>query len=103
MIGELRNGAEAYGFLRILAAGHKGGLTTWHAEEGEAFEALELMVKQHPAGAQIPDAKVRAYLRRYLDIIIWCDKGDDGYGAPRVWFRAAEDAEGTGAAETVAA
>jgi len=92
MIGELRDGAEAFNFLRLLAAGHKGGMTTWHAEEGEAFDALELMVKQHPAGAQIPDDKIRQHVRRYMDLIIWTAKGDDGFSAPHVWFKAEEAA-----------
>lgn len=92
IIGELRDGGEAFSFLRVLAAGGKGGMTTWHADEGEAFDALELMLKQHPAGAQIPDEKIKKHLRRYLDIIVWMAKGEDGFTAPSVWFKAEHDA-----------
>ena len=84
-------GAEAFAYIRALAAGHPGGGTTWHAEEGEEFAALELMVKQSPAGVAIPDDKVRKLLRSYIDVIVWCARGDDGFSAPRVWFRSAED------------
>lgn len=91
MIQELRAG-DAFAFLRVLAAGHPGSVTTWHAEEGEAFDALELMVRQHPAGNTIPDAKIRQYLQKHLDVVVWCDRGDDGFSAPYVWLRAEEEA-----------
>ena len=86
-------GAEAFAYIRALAAGHPGGGTSWHAEEGQEFDALELMIKQHPAGVAIPDDKVRRLLRQYIDIIIWCARGEDGFSAPRVWFKATEDAQ----------
>ena len=85
-------GAEAFAYIRALAAGHPGGGTSWHAEEGQEFEAFELMIKQSPAGVAIPDDKVRALLRTYIDVVIWCARGDNGFSAPRVWFRAAEEA-----------
>lgn len=89
MIQEVRAG-DAFAFIRVLAAGHPGSLTTWHAEEGEAFDALELMVRQHPAGNAIPDNKIRGYLMRHLDVVVWCAKDEDGYGSPYVWLRAEE-------------
>ena len=85
-------GRDAFAFLRVLAAGHPGSVTSWHAEEGEAFDALELMVKQHPSGNTIPDAKIKQYLRKYLDVVVWCDRGEDGFSAPYVWLRAEEEA-----------
>ena len=84
-------GAEAFAFLRALAAGHPGGGTSWHAEEGQEWDALELMVRQHPAGEAIPDARIRSFLRQYIDIVVWCARGDAGFSAPRVWFKAAEE------------
>jgi len=83
-------GPEAFSYVRALAAGHPGGGTSWHAEENCEFDALELMVKQHPAGREIPD--IRKFLRTYLDIVVWCARDEDGFSAPRVWFKAAEDA-----------
>lgn len=85
-------GPEAFSYIRALAAGHPGGGTSWHSEEGQEFEALGLMVKQHPAGVSIPDDKIQQLLRMYIDIMVWCRRDDDGFSAPRVWFRAAEDA-----------
>lgn len=84
-------GAEAFAYIRALAAGHPGGGTSWHAEEGGEFQALELMVRQHPAGNTIPDHKMRELLRAHIDIIVWCARGEDGFTAPRVWFKAEED------------
>ena len=80
-------GPEAFGFIRALASGHSGA-TSWHAEEGEEFDALELMIRQHEAGRAIPD--VRRYLKTYIDIVVYCAKDATGYHTPRVWFKAAE-------------
>jgi type IV secretion system protein VirB11 len=85
-------GAEAFAYLRALAAGHPGGCTSWHAEEGQEWDALELMVKQHPAGLAIPETSLRHYLRQYIDIVVWCSRDTTGFKAPRVWFKAVEDA-----------
>jgi type IV secretion system protein VirB11 len=85
---ELR-GREAYAWFWALAAGHPGGCTTWHADEGNEFDALEIMVRQHPAGLAIPNDRLRHYLQTYLDVVVWCARGDDGFRAPRVWFKAA--------------
>jgi type IV secretion system protein VirB11 len=91
---ELR-GAEAFAYIRALLAGHPGGLTTLHADRGEdeAFEALAVMVKQHPAGREIPDDKLRALIRRLIDVVVWCVRDKDGFQVPYVWFRDAEEGE----------
>lgn len=85
-------GPESWSLLRALAAGHKGGCTSWHAKEGRELEALQLMVRQHPATSVLSDEVLREHLVSYLDIIVWCDRSvDDGFKVPRVWFRAAEE------------
>lgn len=86
-IQEIR-GTDAFAFLRVLAAGHPGSITTWHAEEGEEFDALSLMLRQHPAGNTIPDARMRQYMEQHIDIVVWCSRGDDGFSAPYVWLKA---------------
>jgi type IV secretion system protein VirB11 len=108
ILQELR-GAETFSFVRIAAAGHPGGLTTWHAgdTEGgasrhmtadEAFDPLVLMFKQHEAGATVPDDKVRQLLRRYIDVIVWCDRSANEFNVSKVWFKLAEDAGEAGVA-----
>ena len=91
---ELR-GAEAFAYVRLLAAGHPGGLTTWHAEEGDPFTPLALMAKQHDAGKNIPDDKLLTILRNFIDIVVFCRRdivdGKAKFSVPSVWFRAAEE------------
>jgi type IV secretion system protein VirB11 len=88
---ELR-GAEAFAYLRLLAAGHPGGLTTWHAEEGDPFTPLALMAKASAEGRNIPDDKLLVILRSLIDIVAFCRRDARGFGVPSVYYRAAEAA-----------
>ena len=88
---ELR-GAEAFAYLRLLAAGHPGGLTTWHAEEGDPFTPLALMAKTSEAGRNIPDDKLLAILSSLIDIVAFCRRDARGFSVPSVYYRAAEAA-----------
>jgi type IV secretion system protein VirB11 len=88
---ELR-GAEAFAYLRLLAAGHPGGLTTWHAEEGDPFTPLALMAKTSAAGRNIPDDKLLAILKSLIDIVAFCRRDARGFSVPSVYYRAAEAA-----------
>jgi type IV secretion system protein VirB11 len=83
-LSEIR-GPEAFAFLRGVGAGHPGSITTWHAEEGEEIPAMVAMVKQHEAGRSLDDVEKR--IRTFVDIVVWCDRGEDGFRAPRVWMR----------------
>ena len=89
---ELR-GAEAFAYLRLLAAGHPGGLTTWHAEEGDPFTPLALMAKTSAAGRNIPDDKLLAILKSLIDIVAFCRRDAHGFSVPSVYYRAAEAAQ----------
>ncbi|CAO3441210.1 P-type DNA transfer ATPase VirB11 [Azospirillum endophyticum] len=83
---ELRDGA-AFPFLRALAAGHPGAVTTCHAGSAAgAFDALRLMVKQHEAGRHLADADVQALLRRHIDVVAHCRRGADGFTIEEVFF-----------------
>jgi len=88
---ELR-GAEAFAYIRLLAAGHPGGLTTWHAEDGDPFTPLALMAKASQAGRNIPDDKLLAILRGFIDIIAFCRRDEAGFSVPSVYYRAASEA-----------
>jgi type IV secretion system protein VirB11 len=89
---ELR-GAEAFAYIRLLAAGHPGGLTTWHAEQGDPFTPLALMAKTSEAGRNIPDDKLLVILRSFIDIVAFCRRGAGGFSVPSVYYRAAEAAQ----------
>lgn len=74
LMQELRDGA-AFTFLRVLAAGHAGGISTAHALTApKGIDALALMVRQSEAGKTIEDSDVRAMLSSYIDIIVHCDR-----------------------------
>jgi len=83
---ELR-GKEAFAYVRLLAAGHPGGLTTWHADSADPFSPLLLMT----AGCGIPDDKVLAIMRSFIDIVAFCKRDEGGFSVPSVWFRGAEE------------
>lgn len=86
LMQELRDGA-AFTFLRALAAGHPGAVTTCHAGSAAgAFDALRLMVKQNEAGRHLGDADVQALLRRHIDVVAHCRRGADGFAIEEVFF-----------------
>jgi type IV secretion system protein VirB11 len=85
---ELR-GVEAFAYLRLLASGHSGGLTTWHAEESDPWAPIALMAKQHPAGREIPDDKLREYVRRLIDVVAFCRRDQNGFRIASVSYRGA--------------
>jgi type IV secretion system protein VirB11 len=94
---ELR-GAEAFAYIRLLAAGHPGGLTTWHAEDGDPFTPLALMAKTSQAGRNIPDDKLLVILRSFIDVIAFCRRDENGFSVPSVYYRAADEAAQQGIA-----
>jgi len=84
LLQELRDGA-AFSFIRGIASGHPGSITTCHAEDPEgAFDVLRLMVKQHEAGKYLADADTRTLLRQHIDVVIHCAK--DPYRITQVYF-----------------
>jgi type IV secretion system protein VirB11 len=87
LMQELRDGA-AFTFVRSIAAGHPGSITTCHAGSAAgAFDALRLMVKQHDAGKHLADADVRVLLRQLVDVVVHCEKRPDGArGISQVFF-----------------
>ena len=87
LMQELRDGA-AFTFIRSIAAGHPGSITTCHASNASgAFDALRLMIKQHEAGKHLADPDVRLLLRQRVDVIAHCEKRPDGSrGVSEVFF-----------------
>lgn len=87
---ELR-GAETFAYLRLLAAGHPGGFTSWHSDGTDPWTPLALMTKQHPAGREIPDDKLDVILRGLIDVIAHCRRDENGFAVPSVYYRGAEE------------
>lgn len=77
LVQEVR-GREAFAYLRALASGHPG-ITTWHARSAErAFDALSPMVRQHPAGARLPEDALRAMMASFIDVVVHVERQADG-------------------------
>jgi len=78
LMQELRDGAT-FAYLRGVVAGHPGCITTLHAGSAKgAFDALRLMIRQHPAGSTLVDADVQSLLAMLVDIVVYCErKGSD--------------------------
>ena len=60
LLAELR-AAEAFDNLRNVNSGHPGSITSLHAASAElAFEQLVLLIKQSPAGQDLPRADIKS-------------------------------------------
>jgi type IV secretion system protein VirB11 len=68
ILGELRGG-EAFAFLRAIASGHPGSMTTVHADSPEtAVEQLAMLVLQ--GGTRLGRDDVRHYVRQSIDMFV---------------------------------
>lgn len=68
ILGELR-GPEALAFLRAVASGHPGSMTTIHADSPEtAVEQLAMLVLQ--SGTKLSRSDVRHYVAQSIDIFV---------------------------------
>lgn len=77
--------AAAFSFVRSIASGHSGGLTSCHADSPQgAFDVMRLLIKQHDAGKRIDDVDVRAMLVQHIDVVIHCAK--EPYRITQVYF-----------------
>jgi type IV secretion system protein VirB11 len=74
LMQELRDGA-AFSYLRGVVAGHPGCITSLHASSAEgAFDALRLMVRQHPDGRTMDDKDVKDLLFMQVDVVVHLNK-----------------------------
>ncbi len=74
LMQELSDGA-AFAYLRGVVAGHPGCITTIHASSPlGAFDALRLMVRQHPDGKTMEDRDVKEMLAMTVDIVVHCER-----------------------------
>jgi len=87
LMQELRDGA-AYSYLRGAVAGHPGSITTLHAGSAMgAFDALRLMVRQHPAGATMADRDVRDMLLAMVDVVVHCERHGNDFSVTEVYWK----------------
>lgn len=70
IIGEIRNGREAYHTLEALNTGHDGSATTIHASSAaDALARLELLVGR--SFGQLSPAEIRGYIARVFDLVVF--------------------------------
>jgi type IV secretion system protein VirB11 len=68
ILGELR-GPEAFAFLRAVASGHPGSMTSIHADSPEtAIEQLVMLVLQ--TGTKLSRSDVRSYVDHSIDVFV---------------------------------
>ena len=76
VVGEVRGG-EALDMLQAMNTGHRGSLTTAHANGPyEALLRLETMALM--AGLELPLAAVREQIRRGIELVVHQERGTDG-------------------------
>jgi type IV secretion system protein VirB11 len=70
LLAELR-GSEAFDFLKLLTTGHRGSLSTFHAEScALAVERYVLMCKEHPHAAIYDAEALKRLVALTIDVII---------------------------------
>jgi len=76
IVGEVRGG-EAFDMLQAMNTGHRGSMTTLHANSPEdALIRLESMVLM--AGFELPVAAIRRMLAGAVQVIVQQDRLPDG-------------------------
>ncbi len=90
LLGEVRDGASAYHFLRNVASGHPGSLATIHAGSCDlALDQLTLLVKETPAGRDLPRGDIRALFEGLIDIVVQTKRIDGRFAVTEVRHGAA--------------
>lgn len=97
LLQELRDGS-AFTYLRGVASGHPGSITTLHADSAYGvFDQITLMVKQHEAGRHLSDADIHRLVVQLVDIVAHCDRSTGRFRITEVYYdparkHAADDA-----------
>lgn len=86
LLQELRDGS-AFTYLRGVASGHPGSITTLHAESAHgAFDVLALMVKQNEAGRHLSDPDIRKLVVQLVDVVAHCDRSTGRFRITEVYY-----------------
>jgi pilus assembly protein CpaF len=76
IVGEVRGG-EALDMLQALNTGHRGSLTTAHAN-GAYHALLRLETMAMMAGLDLPLAAIQEQIRRGIELVVHQERGSDG-------------------------
>ena len=70
LMAELRSG-EAWDFLKLLTSGHRGAMTSWHAESNAlASERFMFMCKENAEAATLARDELKTLVSLTVDILI---------------------------------
>jgi type IV secretion system protein VirB11 len=85
---ELRDGT-AYYFLRSVASGHPGVITTIHAASPEtAWETLTLLVRECEEARGLDRHDVRSLLTEMIDVVVQMHRDDGQYRVSEILYKA---------------
>ena len=76
IVGEVRGG-EALDMLQAMNTGHRGSLTTAHAN-GPYHALLRVETMALMGGVDLPLAAIREQVRQGIDLVVHQERGDDG-------------------------
>ena len=80
VVGEVRGG-EALDMLQAMNTGHRGSLTTAHAN-GAYHALLRVETMALMGGVDLPLAAIREQIRRGVDLVVHQERGDTREAAP---------------------
>lgn len=70
LLAELR-GSEAWDFLKLLTSGHRGSITSWHAEScALGFERFVFMAKENSEAATLLREEIKHLVTLTIDVVI---------------------------------
>jgi len=70
LLAELRSG-EAWDFLKLLTTGHRGSVTSWHAEScALGSERFVFMCKENPEAATLGRDEIKHLYTLTIDVVI---------------------------------
>ncbi|TIT91869.1 MAG: P-type DNA transfer ATPase VirB11, partial [Mesorhizobium sp.] len=86
LVGEVR-GTEAFAFLRAINTGHRGSMSTVHADTPlGAYEQLAMMVMQSGLSSAYPKADLISYIRSVIPIVIQLRRDGGRRGVSEILF-----------------
>jgi type IV secretion system protein VirB11 len=89
LLAELR-AEEAWEYLRNVASGHPGSVTSIHASSAAlAFEQLTLLVKQSRAGSDLAPAEIRHLLYQLVDVVVQFGRQGRERVITEIWYEPA--------------
>lgn len=83
---ELRD-ASAFFYLRNVASGHPGSITTVHAQSPRlAFEQLTLLIRESEAGRDLSRPDISELLRGLIDIVVQTRRVEGRFRVTEVYY-----------------